>query len=232
MRGGRMRGRCPRIGPRRSAYGAMPLPPYVGQGDEARAQRYQTVFARVPGSVAAPTASLHFSTELLEVIRARGVTIVPVVLDVGLGTFKPIASTRLDDHIMHAEHYAIQEHTARMINDARREGRRIVAAGTTVVRALEANAQEDGLVRATEAQTTLFIMPGFRFRVVDALLTNFHLPESTLLVLVSAFAGYERTLSAYRHAVDAQYRFYSFGDAMFIERATRGSRDGSEPYPQ
>jgi S-adenosylmethionine:tRNA ribosyltransferase-isomerase len=199
-------------------HGAMPLPPYVGEGDEARAARYQSVFARVAGSVAAPTASLHFSTEMLERIRACGVVIAPLVLDVGLGTFKPIDASRLDDHRMHAESYTISQETAQIVNDARREGRRIVAAGTTVVRALEAGAHMDGIVRAVRAQTSLFITPGFAFRIVDALLTNFHLPGSTLLVLVSTFAGYGRTMSAYAHAIENGYRFYSFGDAMFVER--------------
>jgi S-adenosylmethionine:tRNA ribosyltransferase-isomerase len=211
-------------------HGAMPLPPYVGDGDEARAQRYQTVFARVAGSVAAPTASLHFSTELLASIRVRGVVIAPIVLDVGLGTFRPIVSPRLDDHQMHAEYYTISQETAEIVNAARREGRRIIAAGTTVVRALEASAQADGIVHAGRAQTALFITPGFSFRAVDALLTNFHLPGSTLLVLVSAFAGYERAMSAYAHAVQAGYRFYSFGDAMFVER--RKPPAPSEPKSQ
>ena len=199
-------------------YGEMPLPPYVGGGDEARAQRYQTIFARVAGSVAAPTASLHFSAASLEAIRARGITVAPIVLDVGLGTFKPIAASSIDAHVMHAEHYAISQETADAINEGKRHGRRIVAAGTTVVRALEASAREDGLVHPGRAQTAIFITPGFPFRVVDALLTNFHLPGSTLLVLVSAFAGYERTRALYRHAIEHGYRFYSFGDAMFVGR--------------
>jgi S-adenosylmethionine:tRNA ribosyltransferase-isomerase len=199
-------------------YGEMPLPPYVGSGDEVRAARYQTVFARVPGSVAAPTASLHFSQAVLDAIAQRGVIIVPVTLDVGLGTFKPIETERIDDHVMHAERYAISAQTAAAINAAKREGRRVVAAGTTVVRTLEAAAQGDGEIVAQEGETSIFITPGFTFRVVDALLTNFHLPASTLLTLVSAFAGFERTKAAYRHAIDAGYRFYSFGDAMFMER--------------
>lgn len=199
-------------------HGEMPLPPYVGSGGEERAARYQTVFARVPGSVAAPTASLHFSEAVLNAITQRGVTIVTVVLDVGLGTFKPMETERIDDHVMHAERYMISQETADAINAAKREGRRVVAAGTTVVRTLEAAAQRDGEIRAQEEETSIFITPGFQFRIADALLTNFHLPASTLLTLVSAFAGYERTTAAYRHAVDVRYRFYSFGDAMFMER--------------
>ena len=178
-------------------HGAMPLPPYVGPGDEARAARYQTLFARVPGSVAAPTASLHFTPRVLAALRARGVEIVPVVLDVGYGTFKPMDCERLDQHAMHAERYEISDEAAA---------------------AFESAALPGGGVRAGERETALFIRPGFEFRVAGALLTNFHLPASTLLVLVSAFAGYARTRAAYAHAVAANYRFYSFGDAMLIER--------------
>jgi S-adenosylmethionine:tRNA ribosyltransferase-isomerase len=197
-------------------YGEMPLPPYVGAGDEARAARYQTLFARVPGSVAAPTASLHFTPRVLDGLRARGVEIVPVVLDVGHGTFKPMDGERLDAHVMHSERYEIAPASAAALEAARASGRRIVAAGTTVLRALESAARDDGTVRAGERETALFIRPGFEFRVADALLTNFHLPQSTLLVLVAAFAGYERTRAAYAHAIEAGYRFYSFGDAMLI----------------
>ena len=179
-------------------HGEMPLPPYVGAGDEARARRYQTIFARVPGSVAAPTASLHFTPPIVAAIEARGVTI--------------------DEHAMHAERYDIPPGTAGAVNAAKREGRRVVAAGTTVLRALEASAQEHGgQVDAGAAETALFVTPGFRFRVVDALLTNFHLPASTLLVLVSAFGGYDRIVTAYHAAVEKRYRFFSFGDAMFLE---------------
>jgi len=200
-------------------HGELPLPPYVGEGDEARAQRYQTVFARVPGSVAAPTASLHFTPEILEQIRARGVTLAPLVLDVGIGTFRPMAAGPVAAHHMHAERYAIGPEAAAAVNRARAEGRRVVAAGTTVVRALEGAAGADGFVPAGAGETALFIRPGYRFRVVDALLTNFHLPQSTLLVLVSAFLGYERTRAAYDAAIARNYRFFSFGDAMFAERA-------------
>jgi S-adenosylmethionine:tRNA ribosyltransferase-isomerase len=200
-------------------HGEMPLPPYVGKGDEARAARYQTLFARVPGSVAAPTASLHFTPRVVEAIRERGVAIVPLVLDVGLGTFKPMESASIDEHVMHAERYAIPQATADAVNRAKGEGRRVVVAGTTALRALEASAQANaGRVTAGEAETSIFITPGFPFAIADALLTNFHLPGSTLLVLVSAFAGFERMRTAYANAIATNYRFYSFGDAMFIER--------------
>jgi S-adenosylmethionine:tRNA ribosyltransferase-isomerase len=198
-------------------HGEMPLPPYVGPGDEARAARYQTLFARVPGSVAAPTASLHFTPRVLDALRARGVEIVPVVLDVGYGTFKPMDGESLDQHAMHAERYQISDAAAAAFESARRDGRRVVAAGTTVLRALESAALPGGGVRAGERETELFIRPGFEFRVAGALLTNFHLPASTLLVLVAAFAGYARMHAAYAHAIAASYRFYSFGDAMLIE---------------
>jgi len=204
-------------------HGEVPLPPYVvsrgGAAGAAAAQRYQTVFARVPGSVAAPTASLHFTGEILAEIRARGVTIAPLVLDVGIATFRPMNGTTIDEHVMHAERYAIPPETAAAVAAARRDGRRVVAAGTTVLRALEGAALRDGVVHAGEAETQLFVTPGFAFRVVDALLTNFHLPRSTLLVLVAAFAGYERIRGAYREAIEREYRFFSFGDAMFVERA-------------
>ena len=200
-------------------YGEVPLPPYVGEGDAARAERYQTVFARVPGSVAAPTASLHFTDAVLAAVRARGVVLAPLVLDVGIGTFRPMSGATVDEHVMHAERYAIPKATARAVAAARAEGRRVIAAGTTVLRALEGAALRDGTVAAGEGETDLFVTPGFRFRVVDALLTNFHLPRSTLLVLVAAFAGYHPIRAAYRAAIDRRYRFFSFGDAMFVERS-------------
>jgi S-adenosylmethionine:tRNA ribosyltransferase-isomerase len=185
---------------------------------DARAERYQTVFARVPGSVAAPTASLHFTHDLLDVIRARGVIVAPLVLDVGIGTFRPMTGASVDEHVMHAERYAIPNATAAAIAGAKRDGRRVVAAGTTVLRALEGAALHGGRLDGGEGETDLFVTPGFAFRIVDALLTNFHLPRSTLLVLVSAFAGYDRVRRAYQAAIDRQYRFFSFGDAMFVER--------------
>lgn len=198
--------------------GRLPLPPYI-HNDTAEAQeRYQTVFARTPGSVAAPTASLHFTPRLLNELQACGVELVHLTLDVGLGTFRPMKSERLDEHTMHAESYEIPAATADGITRAKREGRRVIAAGTTVVRALEGNAARHGHVVAGEDETNIFIRPGFQFRVVDAMITNFHLPQSTLLVLVSAFAGRERMLAAYREAVKSRYRFFSFGDAMFLTR--------------
>jgi S-adenosylmethionine:tRNA ribosyltransferase-isomerase len=200
-------------------FGALPLPPYVGPGDEIRAARYQTIFARVPGSVAAPTASLHFTPRVMADIAARGVHVVPLVLDVGYGTFKPIESDDIDAHAMHAERYDIPAATADTVNAALRDGRRVVAAGTTTLRALEASAAAHaGRVAAGPAETALFITPGFRFGVVSALLTNFHLPASTLLVLVSAFGGNEHVRAAYHAAVERRYRFFSFGDAMFLSR--------------
>lgn len=198
--------------------GRLPLPPYIhNESDEAQA-RYQTVFAREPGSVAAPTASLHFTTALLARIAAAGATIVEITLDVGLGTFRPMKHERLDQHVMHAERYVIEPQAVAAIDDARAHGGRVIAGGTTVVRALEGNAAAHGRLVAEEGTTSIFITPGFHFAVVDAMITNFHLPESTLLVLVSAFAGREHVLAAYAEAVEKRYRFFSFGDAMFIER--------------
>lgn len=213
--------------------GEIPLPPYVAgprrraADERARTERYQTVFARVPGSVAAPTASLHFTTDILGEIEACGVEIVRLVLNVGSATFRPMSGTRLDQHVMHAERFSVPAQTAEAIERARAQGRRIVAAGTTVIRALESIAQHDGRVRPGSGETALFIVPGFRFRVVDALLTNFHLPRSTLLALVSAFAGYDAVRGAYADAIARHYRFFSFGDAMFCERAAAalGSND-------
>lgn len=200
--------------------GRLPLPPYV-RNESAEAQaRYQTVFARVPGSVAAPTASLHFTAELLERIAAGGVEIIRLTLDVGIGTFRPIVTDRIDDHAMHAETFAISSETAAAIERARAEGRRVIAAGTTVVRALEGCAASCGRIVAGEGRTDLFITPGFAFRIVDVMITNFHLPQSSLLVLVSAFAGRERILRAYAAAIERGYRFFSFGDAMLLVRQT------------
>ncbi len=203
--------------------GHVPLPPYIDRADEASdRERYQTVFAKRPGAIAAPTAGLHFSTEILEKLRARGVEICELTLDVGLGTFQPIHSETLEGHVMHAESYEIPDETADRIQAARVAGRPIVAIGTTVVRALEDAAQRSAeagsaaLVLAGKADARLFIVPGFQFRVVQGLLTNFHLPRSTLLALAAAFAGRDHVLTAYKHAVDAGYRFYSYGDCMFI----------------
>lgn len=196
--------------------GRLPLPPYIHNDSEEAQERYQTVFARTPGSVAAPTASLHFTPGLLRAVEDRGIEIVRIALDVGLGTFRPVNTERLVEHVMHAERYAIPESAASAILAAKKDGRRVVAAGTTVIRALEGNVERYGRLRAGEDETNIFIRPGFTFRVVDAAITNFHLPKSTLLVLVSAFAGRERVLGAYRSAVEHEYRFFSFGDAMFV----------------
>jgi S-adenosylmethionine:tRNA ribosyltransferase-isomerase len=197
--------------------GTMPLPPYIHNRSRQAQERYQTIFAREPGSVAAPTASLHFTERVLDAVAAKGVHIVKLVLDVGLGTFRPVQAERLDDHVMHSESFSIPQQTCNAITRAKEEGRRVVAAGTTVMRALEGSAAKHGGVFAGPDATALFIRPGFQFRVVDALITNFHLPHSTLLVLVSAFAGRETVLKAYGEAVRREYRFFSFGDAMFIE---------------
>jgi len=203
--------------------GHVPLPPYIDREDESEdRERYQTVFASRPGAVAAPTAGLHFTPEMLSAIRKHGVEICELTLDVGLGTFQPIHSETLEDHVMHAESYEISPQAARQIQAAYSALRPILAVGTTVVRALEdsalraAEAGADTLVCPGKAEARLFITPGFSFRVANALLTNFHLPKSTLLALVSAFAGRERILAAYRHAVEAGYRFYSYGDCMLI----------------
>jgi len=199
--------------------GHMPLPPYIRREDaDADRERYQTVFADQRGSVAAPTAGLHFTPGMLEEIAAKGVEIARVTLHVGLGTFAPLRVDRLEDVKLHRERYSVPSATAEALNRARQEGRRVVAAGTTVVRTLEAASLEakEGLLSAASGSTDIFISPGFRFRVVDALLTNFHLPQSSLLMLVSAFAGRERVLEAYGHAVGARYRFFSYGDCMFL----------------
>src|SRR6267143_497794 len=191
-------------------FGAIPLPPYITHSPQAEdAERYQTVYAAVPGAVAAPTAGLHFDATMLERLGARGARLAKLTLHVGAGTFQPVRSERVEDHRMHLERYTIPRETM----DALR-GRRVLAVGTTSLRALETAAQTGEL----SGETGLFVYPGFRFRVVDRLLTNFHLPRSTLLMLVSAFAGKDRILRAYRHAIEKRYRFFSYGDAMLIER--------------
>ncbi|HZI12727.1 MAG TPA: tRNA preQ1(34) S-adenosylmethionine ribosyltransferase-isomerase QueA [Myxococcus sp.] len=198
--------------------GRLPLPPYITrEPDAADAERYQTVYARASGAVAAPTAGLHFTQEFLAALEARGVRRELVTLDVGPGTFLPVREEELDKHHMHPERYTVPESTAQAVNAARAEGRRVVAVGTTVVRTLESATDPDtGLLRAGPGETRLFIRPGFTFRQVDVLLTNFHLPRSTLVVLVSALLGRERTLAAYAEAVRAGYRFFSYGDAMLV----------------
>ncbi|GAW92707.1 tRNA preQ1(34) S-adenosylmethionine ribosyltransferase-isomerase QueA [Calderihabitans maritimus] len=195
--------------------GRTPLPPYIRTAKEYR-ERYQTVYALHEGSVAAPTAGLHFTPELLEQIKKRGIKVVFLLLHVGLGTFQPVKTDRVEDHRMHAEYYRLSSDTAETINHARRKGGRVIAVGTTTVRTLETVADEEGNVRSGEGWTDIFIYPGHRFRAVDALVTNFHLPRSTLLMLVSAFAGRDKIMEAYREAIDKNYRFYSFGDAMLI----------------
>lgn len=196
-------------------YGNMPLPPYITKRLEDR-QRYQTVYAKENGSAAAPTAGLHFTPELMEKIRQRGVDIIPVLLHVGLGTFRPVKVDNVENHKMHSEYYSISADSARRINETRKRGGRIIAVGTTSVRTLESVADEDGSIKEQSGNTEIFIYPGYRFKCVDALITNFHLPESTLLMLISAFMGKERALDLYRLAVQERYRFFSFGDAMLI----------------
>lgn len=199
--------------------GHIPLPPYIHREDAGEdRERYQTVFARERGSVAAPTAGLHFTAEILEAIAAKGVEIVRVTLHVGLGTFAPLRVERVDEVRLHSESYSLSQTATEAINRAKQEGRRVVAVGTTVVRTLEAAALRSGAGELTPyfGRTDIFIRPGFKFRTVNALLTNFHLPQSSLLMLVSAFAGREHVLSAYQHAVRTGYRFFSYGDCMFL----------------
>ncbi|MGH8851080.1 MAG: tRNA preQ1(34) S-adenosylmethionine ribosyltransferase-isomerase QueA [Casimicrobiaceae bacterium] len=200
-------------------HGAVPLPPYIARAPDAGdEERYQTVYARHPGAVAAPTAGLHFDQALLAALRARQVEIAYVTLHVGAGTFLPVESDDLSRHRMHSERFRVPPATAAAIDKARASGRSVVAVGTTSLRALEAAAPGGAPAAGDEAETSLFITPGFRFRVVDRLLTNFHLPRSTLLMLVSAFAGYDAIRAAYAHAIAARYRFFSYGDAMLLER--------------
>jgi S-adenosylmethionine:tRNA ribosyltransferase-isomerase len=200
--------------------GHVPLPPYIGREDRAADRdRYQTIYARARGSVAAPTAGLHFTPEILERIRERGVEIAEVTLHVGLGTFQPVRTAKVEEHKLHREWYEISAEAARGINAAKQDQRRVIAVGTTTVRTLEYAAQKagGGGVEAGSGEADLFIYPGYRFRVVDALLTNFHLPQSSLLMLVCALGGKDFVMSAYRHAVTAGYRFYSYGDCMLVE---------------
>ncbi len=198
--------------------GHLPLPPYIHRPDDAADRvTYQTVYAKARGAVAAPTAGLHFTERVFRELRTRGVETCEITLHVGLGTFQPVHSERVEDHLIEAERYEISDSAAQAINAARKEGRRVVAVGTTTVRALEHAARENsGKVVAGRGETNLFIFPAFRFKIVGALLTNFHLPRSTLLMLVAAFAGRELLLRAYQHAVAERYRFYSYGDCMFI----------------
>jgi S-adenosylmethionine:tRNA ribosyltransferase-isomerase len=202
-------------------HGQVPLPPYIThEAVDEDESRYQTVYAKVPGAVAAPTAGLHFDEALLERLRTRGVRVASVTLHVGAGTFLPVRVDDLSRHVMHSEWYSVPEETVAAIAGAQSRGGRVVSVGTTTLRALE-SAAAGGELRAETAETRLFIVPGYRFRVVDRLVTNFHLPRSTLLMLVSAFAGREHILRAYEHAVRERYRFFSYGDAMLLERATQ-----------
>ncbi len=196
--------------------GEMPLPPYITHKLQDK-NRYQTVYARYEGSAAAPTAGLHFTEELLGEIEAKGVEIAYVTLHVGLGTFRPVKADNILEHHMHEEFYQITKEAAEKINAAKKNGKRIICVGTTSCRTVESAAGEDGLVREGSGSTEIFIYPGYRFKVLDALITNFHLPESTLVMLVSALAGREHVLDAYREAISEKYRFFSFGDAMFIQ---------------
>ena len=196
--------------------GQMPLPPYITEKLEDK-ERYQTVYSHEAGSAAAPTAGLHFTKDMLKEIESRGVGIAYVTLHVGLGTFRPVKEEKVLEHKMHSEHYEIGKRTAELINQTKANGGRVICVGTTSCRTLEAAAQLHGKIIPCEGRTDIFIYPGFEFRVIDALITNFHLPESTLIMLVSAFLGYDKTMAAYKTAVENKYRFFSFGDCMLIE---------------
>ena len=196
--------------------GKMPLPPYIKE-ELADQERYQTVYSREVGSAAAPTAGLHFTEELLDEIRAMGVEIAPVMLHVGLGTFRPVKADSITDHVMHSEFFTVTEESAEKINRARQNGGRIIAVGTTSCRTLESASTDDGVVHPMCDDTGIFIYPGYKFKAVDALITNFHLPQSTLIMLISAFSEREIIMNAYETAVKEKYRFFSFGDAMFIQ---------------
>lgn len=196
--------------------GQMPLPPYITHQLKDK-NRYQTVYAKYEGSAAAPTAGLHFTQELLEQIQTKGVRIARVTLHVGLGTFRPVKVEDVTEHHMHTEFYHVSEEAADIINETKKQGGRVICVGTTSCRTIESAADDQGIVHATEGDTDIFIYPGYRFKVLDCLITNFHLPESTLLMLVSALAGKENIMAAYKEAVEMRYRFFSFGDAMFIK---------------
>ena len=195
--------------------GEMPLPPYITEKLEDK-NRYQTVYAKDGESVAAPTAGLHFTNELLEKIRDKGVTITEVFLNVGLGTFRPVQVENILDHVMHSEKYWVPKETVDIVNSAKKEGRRVIAVGTTSVRTLESAVDDNGLLLEKEGETDIFIYGDYKFKIVDAIITNFHLPKSTLVMLISAFASKEKILSAYEEAIKEKYRFYSFGDSMLI----------------
>ena len=196
--------------------GLMPLPPYIHETLKEK-DRYQTVYAKYEGSAAAPTAGLHFTDELLEKLSKKGIEIANVTLHVGIGTFRPVKEETVEEHEMHSEHFYIKKEDADIINKAKKEGRRVIAVGTTSCRVLESIANEEGYVEEQEADTSIFIYPGYKFKCIDGLITNFHLPESTLIMLVSALAGKDYVMNAYNEAVKERYRFFSFGDAMFIQ---------------
>ncbi len=204
--------------------GVMPLPPYIKEKLKDR-NRYQTVYAKTEGSAAAPTAGLHFTPKLLGEIEDMGVQIAEILLHVGLGTFRPVKKDIITEHKMHGEYFEVDEKAALVISRAKREGRRVIAVGTTSVRTLESIAADDGTIKSCSGETDIFIYPPYKFKCVDALITNFHLPESTLIMLVSAFAGREKTLKLYKEAVDKKYRFFSFGDAMFITGRAGGKKE-------
>lgn len=196
--------------------GQMPLPPYITHRLEDK-NRYQTVYAKIEGSAAAPTAGLHFTNELLEQIKEKGVKVVSVTLHVGLGTFRPVQVENILDHKMHSEYYEVSEETAKILNETKANGGRIISVGTTSTRTLESVTDENGIVHAGSGETQIFIYPGYKFKAIDGLITNFHLPKSTLIMLISALAGRKNVLNAYKEAVEKKYRFFSFGDAMFIK---------------
>ena len=196
--------------------GQMPLPPYITHRLEDK-NRYQTVYAKIEGSAAAPTAGLHFTNELLEQIKEKGIKVVSVTLHVGLGTFRPVQVENILDHKMHSEYYEVSEETAKILNETKANGGRIISVGTTSTRTLESVTDENGIVHAGSGETQIFIYPGYKFKAIDGLITNFHLPKSTLIMLVSALAGRKNVLNAYKEAVEKKYRFFSFGDAMFIK---------------
>lgn len=196
--------------------GEMPLPPYITEKLDDR-NRYQTIYAKNPGSAAAPTAGLHFTSDVLDKIKKKGVNIAYVTLHVGLGTFRPVSVDDVTKHDMHSEYYTISDETANILNETKKRGNRIIAVGTTSTRVLETVASDNGLFKKQSGNTKIFIYPGYKFKAIDCLLTNFHLPKSTLVMLVSALAGKDNILNAYKHAVDEKYRFFSFGDCMFIK---------------
>ena len=205
--------------------GQMPLPPYIHE-QLADRERYQTIYAREVGSAAAPTAGLHFTEEVFEQIRKRGASIASILLHVGLGTFRPVKEEQVENHLMHEEWYEVSQESADAINTARLQGGRVICVGTTCVRTLESVANDQGMIAPCSGSTSIFITPGYRFKAVDILLTNFHLPQSTLLMLVSAFMGREAALSAYEEAVNQRYRFFSFGDCMLIGDGLTGQQHG------